>query len=376
MTGNGDLPRFEIPDEYRVELPDVAEREIADKKRRRRTLWLVLIAFAVLALVAFLFWRAGLFDEPTDDSSTRVLVAVLVLLGVFVTETVGVLGLLLKDSVDQKTADLQSQELRQAALEQQRNYVLAVRDADRLRVDVAIRAVDLIGTPDGALADRRQVGGALLALVSLDQMDLALGLLGDLWTEGADGDSASVSETVAWEVLKRAIRPDCRPLQQNSAAYMTRTRAHTICSGKGGNEWPIPSPAVWPDYLGRDAQLSLVVAAIVWAADEVRSEYNQVSAIAVLYAASQQPLPYLVCAAIRALKALEPWIDSQFDGENAIPTTMANRLSEDGSSGAIVTFNELRAWVVKRSKECTEMPEISMVATALTSLQEAVDESL
>jgi hypothetical protein len=168
-----------------------------------KTWWLVVGSLGFFLLVVAAFWALGLFDQPEDDSSAKVLVAVLALVGVLFTETVAVLGLLLKDSVDQRAADLRVRELRQGD------------------VDVVIRAVDLLGEQN-ELSDPHKVGGAVLALHSLGHIDLALALVQDLWPVGG------VTDTVAMAIVRAGLLPSSKEKTQRDAAYLLELHSDTI----------------------------------------------------------------------------------------------------------------------------------------------------
>src|SRR5690606_5158659 len=104
----------------------------------------------------------------------KTLAAALGLMGSVLSAAVALVGIVIKYSVDERSA-------RMAAAEAARNHVLALDAAKRNRIEAAIRAVDLL-SENNQNATNHQMGGAVLALSSLGEHDLAVALLDDLWT--------------------------------------------------------------------------------------------------------------------------------------------------------------------------------------------------
>jgi hypothetical protein len=137
-----------------------------------RSNWVLWSAAAILALYAifvFILWSLGLLDfESNDDSQT--FAAVLGLLGGMFASSLTFIGLLIKHSVDERSATLAEQTERRLQLEADRNNQLANETArrlqleadrnnqlakeaeDRLKLDTSLKAVDLLSAP-------RWVGG-------------------------------------------------------------------------------------------------------------------------------------------------------------------------------------------------------------------------
>jgi hypothetical protein len=228
-----------------------------------KTWWLVAGSLGFFLLVVAAFWALGLFNQPKDDSNAKVLVAVLALVGVLFTETVAVLGLLLKDSVDQRTADLRVRELRQSELESERNHLLARNDQQRNEVDVVIRAVNLVGE-NNQLSNAHQVGGAVMALQTLGHIDLALALVGDLWPD------QGITDSVGMAVVKAGL-VDSSARAQTDAAYLLYANAEKIRIAKG-YDWPVKNFPDWPHYLPIGGRLSVLLAASIWLRDSVTAE--------------------------------------------------------------------------------------------------------
>lgn len=182
-SADGDLPPIEEPD---TTIP-----------------WVVVLgSFVMFAVVALLMYRAGLFDAPGNEAESNTLAAVLGLLGVLLTELLVGAGLLLKHSFDVRTYRLAVYEQRRLNLESIRDDSLQTREQERLEVeaqraehhkrieqerlrqDTVLRAVELLSDDSGSAdASPAQQVGAIRALVSLNEIELAVSLLDMLWSD-------------------------------------------------------------------------------------------------------------------------------------------------------------------------------------------------
>ena len=88
-------------------------------------------------------WQVGLFDRSTN---LEVLSAVLVLLGLILTQLLVGAGLVLKHAIDLRT------------------YRISLFEQERLRVDTVIKAVALLSTSEGRPSAPVQQAGALQAM--------------------------------------------------------------------------------------------------------------------------------------------------------------------------------------------------------------------
>ena len=128
--------------------------------------WLVpaAVVSAILLLGFLLLYFVGLFPVPATDTGEKTLAAALVLIGTLLTASVSLIGIVIKSSVDNRTA-------RFARIEALRQAALASEGEHRNRVDTVIRAIGLLGG-NGENATKHQISGALLALISLGEYDL------------------------------------------------------------------------------------------------------------------------------------------------------------------------------------------------------------
>ena len=157
---------------------------------RRSNVQLAIAITSVLVLFAGLIaimWRLDFFSFTGTDPSSKIVVGALALVGSFMGAAVSVVGILLKHSIDQQTESRLKSELRRTA-------VLEREAEQRLKLEAAIRALELFCTSSGSPSPVIQRDGALFTLASLDQHELTLALTADMLRKGelAAGTASSL----------------------------------------------------------------------------------------------------------------------------------------------------------------------------------------
>jgi hypothetical protein len=159
--------------------------------------WIALgLAVLVVAFVVLL-WALGVFDfhKKATAANAQVYAAVLGLVGAFFGTAFTFVAALLKHSIDVRNVD-QARETEQ-----------------RLRLETSIRAVELL-TEQGKKAPPTRQAGSLFVLGSLDQLDFALALLGEIWPKRHVSPGAAV-----W-VVNRALESGDEQIQTNGALVL------------------------------------------------------------------------------------------------------------------------------------------------------------
>jgi len=161
--------------------------------------WTTIVTIASISGIFLIFivalWVAGFFTFSGSDPSSKVVAAALALVGGLVAAVVSIIGIVLKYSIDQRTETrLQIEATRAAAdrkAESDRASALQTQAEQRLNLEAAIRAVELLGAggPKAAL----QRTGALFALASLGQYSLTMDLAGYLLGKKALGPTMACS---------------------------------------------------------------------------------------------------------------------------------------------------------------------------------------
>jgi hypothetical protein len=237
---------------------------------------LFVLGFALISMYLF-----GLLPIRGADQGNKALAAAIGLVGSVLSTVVTLVGVILKHSIDERNANL------------------ALQAEKRNRIETTIRAVDLIGE-NNEDASPNQIGGALLALKSLGEIDLAVALLAQLWP------SRKASANVAESILRKALDEDSDPETQIAAASVLNANALQIVQGES-YFWPI-DPLGWRENLPQNCRLGLVLAAAKWVQSEIKKDSTVLhQSCLVLYQALADPDPEV---AVVAKACLEPVVEA------------------------------------------------------------------
>jgi hypothetical protein len=273
-------------------------------------------------LVIGAFWLFGLFDTGGSDSGAKTVAAVLALVGVFFTQAVVVVGFALKDSIDRRSQALRQRELTSLENERLRSEERLQREAHRNRVDISIRAVDLIGF-DAELSNPHQVGGALLALANLNEMGLAIALAFDLWSGGG------ISDIVGMELVRKGLEDGQPESVQQQASVLLFLNAHKIRIDDDTTNWPVFPQDVWPLRLSKQVRYHLVMCAAIWFRDDLYSLPKDVqTSSAILCKALRDPHAAVWEVAAAALQPLADLMSAEPDQDRIAGTWHVPEISE------------------------------------------------
>jgi len=199
------------------------------------------VATAVVGFAARLIWI---------DGATGVIAASVGLIGVIATALVTLTGLLLKHSIDSYTIQFQESTEKRLQVESENNRLLGKQAEDRLRVDTALRAVALIGQAKDSSGVHLQRSGALFALASLQQLDLALALLERMWP------SDDVDTETAMYLLGRALNAESD--RQFDAIEIMKKNIGKMVSFGESYAWPDSFSDRWKADLSLFAREGLI----------------------------------------------------------------------------------------------------------------------
>ncbi|TMR42091.1 hypothetical protein [Actinomadura geliboluensis] len=197
-----------------------------------------LISVTVLLVVAVL--PAGLLLGPLHlgDGETARLAAVLTFIGVLVTASVTLIGFVVNRQTEHRLQTEQAEQSRQ------------------LRLESAMRAGQLIAPADGGSSDPVAPASGLLALTKLDNADLAVALLVDLWCP----ENPRVSPETAVLVIDAALRSSSANAQLIAAELLCRhSTGLNTCQSL---HWPSAVEGCWIPELSPRAKLLLVEALV------------------------------------------------------------------------------------------------------------------
>lgn len=217
-------------------------------------------------------------------TGTEALAVSLGVVGAILSALVTLIGILVKYSIDDRNAEL-------AAVAEKRN-----------RIEAAVRAVDLLGENNP-----HQVGGALLALVSLGELELAVSLLASIWPAGL------VSAHAAGVVVEKSLIAGSEEVKDSAAVVLSRQASQI--GQDGYNIWPIPSTG-WRTDLPDNCRLGLIHAAAEWMIVELKKSSgpdslpvdSSVDPTLVLIKALDDPHSYVRVTAAACLRPLRDFL--------------------------------------------------------------------
>ncbi|MEU5995246.1 hypothetical protein ABZ806_40245 [Spirillospora sp. NPDC047418] len=199
-----------------------------------------IVFFAATVLLVMSVLPAGLLLGPLHlgDGEAARLAAVLTFIGVLVTASVSLIGFMVNRQTEHRLRTEQAEQSRQ------------------LRLDSAMRAGQLIAPADGASSDPAALASGLLALTKLDNADLAVTLLVDLWSP----ENPRVSHETAVLVIDAALRSSSSNARLIAAELLCRhsTRLNPCQS----LHWPSAVEGCWMPELSPRAKLLLVEALV------------------------------------------------------------------------------------------------------------------
>ena len=279
--------------------------------------WIVSSAVAtiIFGVAALFMWAIGMFDAVKDDE--QLLAASLVVVGSILSAVVALIGIVVKYSIDARA--------------QQSN-----------RIDVAIRAVALLSEDTTS----QQNGGALLALVSLGELELAVSLLAGLWPKGAV--TSHVAEVVIQSCLKDGTENDA-----TNAAMVLRNNSDKI-EFSGGYIWAVQD-LTWRRDLPENCRIFLILAACEWLCTSLeRNPDGLPLAISVLYPALDDPVVHeFAVAALVQLSVFPSGMTVGVGSRRVAIGDVMSKLPEEFTTGqdlAIHYYDRIRAALMKRNE--------------------------
>lgn len=217
----------------------------------KRPKTITLLSWSAL-LVAAVLPAALLHGGFLGTGGSSQLASVLTYIGVLVTASVSLIGYGISLQTEQRLGNEQEERQRQ------------------LRLDAAMRAGQLVSPHDSEPAHPAALASGLLALTQLDQAELAVALLVDLWSGdrngseprpgSGDGSSSRVSHEAAILVIDAALRSTSPSARLIAAELLCRnaTRLDTCQS----LHWPSVVDGCWDPTFGPKTKL-LIVEALV-----------------------------------------------------------------------------------------------------------------
>ena len=201
-----------------------------------KTLIVASVVVLIVAAVTPALLLMGPWGSATGDTAR--LTSALTFIGVLVTALVSLVGVMMKHQADRRLAHEQSEQ------------------GQRLKLDAAMRAGELLTPTDGVPPAPAAVASGLLALTKLERADLAVALLVDLWVDGSN----AVSDESAVLVIDAALRSNSPSAQLIAAELLCRRSSKlNACQSL---HWPSAIDGTWVPGFGPRTKLLLVEALV------------------------------------------------------------------------------------------------------------------
>lgn len=314
--------------------------------RMRRGLLTTLAAIAgvllLFAIFGVILHKTGALVFTGTDPSAKVVSAVVALIGAFLASVVSILGLVVKHTIDLRTED-------RLEAESQRTAILQREAENRLKLEAAIGAIQLLASPSGSPSLPIQRAGVLITLSSLGQHTLTLALTSELLHRN------ELEPSTAAVVLENAFRSGDVDVQADAMARLDDAAAQFVTPN--GFDLPmfilLPSPTM-PLHIRRWAPL--VVAKVLMArplrdwhsARLAPSAYTLLGTLCVVWEAESHPSSKSDAAAI--LATVLPGFPSEGAITHPVKTIELSIIrpavaqSEPASEAAVALVQDLRAW--------------------------------
>lgn len=322
------------------------------KKRSRLTTMGLVITPLVFFLLILIMWLLKFFEFSGTEASSRIVATSLTLGGGLIATMVTLIGLILRQSIEQRNADLQELAENRLRMEEERNSALKEEAERRLKLDTAIRAIDLLGTNSGDDTNLTQRTGVLYTLAHLGLMDLCIDLVGLMFPNDL------LSSEAATNLINMAFQSNNHILQRDAAGIL---REHSdLLVSDGGLTWPSAISFDWPqklDYFARVYAIEgLMKVVISLPRDEWKKDcLNAIAAFFIIAYRDEQDNRIKREIALylqEFLKIYEQGKELYLPNENINIDALLNKVNKDYGGTDVsdkmkLTFEELKEWMRK-----------------------------
>lgn len=190
--------------------------------------WIVIVVasmFVFLIIFGILLWKLGLFEFTGANASTKIIAATLALIGGLFGSLVTVLGIFLKHSLDQRAE-------RRLEIDSDRNDVLRKEAEQRLKLEAAIQAVQLLSTSSGKDVPETQRAGVLFTLADLGQEDLAINLAIQMT------DAGNIDAVTLDSLIDRALKSNDEGTVRDALFLLSNVASTMFLEKKDRWHWP------------------------------------------------------------------------------------------------------------------------------------------
>ena len=202
------------------------------EKKRNNSLILTIGIFIIMISFVIVFLRqAGFFDFTGTDASAEIVSAALVFIGVIFTGTVSIVGMLLRQTMEQRNIEIREQSEKRLQIDRERESNQNKEAERRLRLEAGVEAMKLLTLSEGKENLQTLNAGVLFTLASLPMYDLAVIMLSKMLPE-----KEVTPDTASW-LLDNALLKGDENLQSEAATILYDYAKYFLDDG-GSYSWP------------------------------------------------------------------------------------------------------------------------------------------
>lgn len=228
----------------------------------RKHIWIFIGVVGMIFFVPFivLLLSFSYLDSTGTAANIKIITSTITLLGGLIGSLVTGVGIFLKNSLDQRNANLKEAAERRLKLEAVRNTNLKEEAEKRFKLEAAIQAMKLLSGEDVALTQR---AGVLFTLSELGLLDLAITMLGQMLpNDKIDANTAAWLITHVFELyLKDSSKEALEDLSIEASGLLNEYHDKFL-TGEGYYEFPRCLDLKWniklPKLARRNSALALL----------------------------------------------------------------------------------------------------------------------
>ncbi len=314
-------------------------------KTKTNDSWIRLSLIVVPVPFIVMIWAMWYFDFfvfTGSEANAKIVGTALTLGGGLVATMVTLIGLVLRHSTEKRNADLRDEAEK------------------RLKLEAAIRAVDLLGTSEGKDSSETQRTGALYSLAHLGSIDLAVDLVYIMRPAGLIGPGATVS------VLDLALRYEDQRVQISAAGFLDR-HFETLLTEEAF-AWPKYIMYNWPSELSYPAKRHVIRGLIRMILARPKRKWNKINlygftailAIALRCEEDKRLKASIALYLDRILLTQSRYVTYYLHNENLNSKTIRKYISETDTKHASGESRELTARLSKWVDESEEKTDSNL----------------
>ncbi len=212
---------------------------------------IAIIAVFIPILLAVFLWLIGILDKSA--SSDQIATALISLCGTFLIGIFGFIGVLVKQTIEKRTLSISEQ------------------SEKRLRLETAIKIIELLKTDKSEAQNNETIEASLLALSSLGEINLALNLVENYW------EVDLVKTKVAVNIINNALINDSINTQDRAVTILDKNFKKLIYEedNQGHYYFPYTVYLKWNKDINLAARRSLMTILMKCLAEKPRSFWKK-----------------------------------------------------------------------------------------------------